>query len=163
MSCSGFFDQTLFYAGSVVWVCLVGCAAPVAGPIDHLTGPGLDEPLPNATAARWSADFDRLMDDIPRATKKLHWGLLWVRNESDRLEPRRVAAVVRAAALLPDGRLATVVVWSVNQSDIGVALRVGGFGDPHQENKFIRCLAKVLRGRPGRKQKQGFDWPDPTP
>ena len=62
--------------------------------------------------------------------------------------------VVRGEALLLDGRTATMVAWSEEGGEVVVALRVGHFGDRDQERAFLGRLAGVLRGKPGRRQRQ---------
>lgn len=149
--------------GAALLVCVMGCEAIRIRATDRLIAPGIDEPFSGASMAQWPADFNRLIYDIPWAIKKLHWGLLGIRQISVDPGPARLATqIVRGAALLPDGRTATIVAWPVNDSTIGVAWRVGHFGDRRQERNFIRCLAQVLRGKPSRKQRQGFELPDPV-
>ena len=131
---------------------LVGCQMPQIEPTNHLTGPGLDRPLPDASMASWPAAFDRLIYDIPRAIKRLHWGMLTVRQDPD-------APVIRATALLPDGREATLFAWEPRQGLITVALRVGHFGDRRQERACIAAVRAVLRGKPSRRHRQGFQLP----
>lgn len=133
-----------------------GCSGPQVQPIDHLTGSGLDQSLPNASLARWEADFDRLIYDIPRAVKKLHWGLIGVQNVPSATGE---VTVLRAEALLPNGHVATIVAWRSHSGFMAVALRVGHFGDRRQERVFISQLAKILRGKPSRRHRQTFELP----
>lgn len=135
----------------------VGCPGPRVQQTDHLSGPGFDPSMPNASMARWQADFDRLIYDIPRAVKKLHWGLIAVRNDP---LANQQETVIRAEALLPNGHVAHMVAWKSQDGFITFVARVGYFGDRRQEGDLIKQLAKVLRGRPSRRHRQAFELPE---
>ena len=136
----------------VLLVGLVGCQMPQIEPTNHLTGPGLDQPLPDASMATWPAAFDRLIYDIPRAIQRLHWAMLTVCQDPS-------APVIQAAALLPDGREATLFAWKSREGLITLALRVGHFGDRRQERACIAAMRAVLSGKPSRRHRQGFQLP----
>lgn len=142
--------------GWFAWVVvLVGCMGPVE-PVSHLQGSGLDEPFPDASGAALRGEWGRLPYDIPRAIQKAHWGKLSVDAVSS---PR--GQVVRAGALLPDGREAAVVAWPMEQGGVYVAVRVGPFGDREQEKAFLNSLQAVLSGKISRRQR--FDQSLPKP
>ena len=60
-----------FVVGTLV---LVGCGVPAVVAVDHLNGPGVDEPFPGAVMTRLRVDFDRVVYDFPRAVKKTPLG-----------------------------------------------------------------------------------------
>ena len=168
----GSFAATSWLSCCGVAVCLlvgVGCAGPAIHPTDHLAGPGVDEPFLDGSMARWGADFNRVIYDIPRAVKRSHWGLLHAQPDGPDepgVTPDGVSStgrVVRARALLPDGRTATIIAWSADEGAIAVVVRVGRFGDRPMERVFISELAQVLRGKPGRRQRVDAITPKPWP
>jgi len=153
---SGVFVRAALIVASLALLWVAGCHGPLVEPMDHLKEAGLDEPFPGASGAHWRADFDRLIYDIPRAMEKHHWGMLSIKQvtaDGDRL--------VRASGLLVDGREAKLVAWPSGKNSVAVALRVGRFGDPDQEQAFINRLAEVLRGKIGRLQRRATRYPPP--
>jgi len=153
---------------------------PPAPPIDYLTvnqlsGPGIDEPLPRATQAQLPGDPQRLGDDVQRTAKQLEWGMLSISDtirKSDGSATPPGPAVVRARALLPDGRAATLVAWPIEPATydekgkkllkpgrVAVALRVGFFGDRQNQERFIRRLSRVMAGDPKPVRGWGFTLP----
>ena len=132
--------------GSVVCMVLIGCGVPRVEPIEHLRGTGLDEPFPDASMAYFYMPFEKLDLVIPIAFKKQHWGLLRVKRSLTATAANGTSQrVLRAAALLPDGRTAQVVGWLVDSSRFAVAVRVGHFGDRDEERAFLGLLTKTLR------------------
>lgn len=150
--------------GAAVWtiVCIVlgGCGSPRVEPIEHLRGMGLDEPFPGASMASFHMPFERLGLAIPVVFKRQRWGLLRVNREEVEGDVGEVRqGVLRAAALLPDGRTAQIVAWAVDHSRFAVAVRVGHFGDRGHERAFLGLLAKTLRGKLTRRPR--FELPGP--
>ncbi len=147
--------------GMALAVCGVGCeAVPIRATNQLNIGP-THLVFIGASVAKWPADFDRLIYDIPRTVRRVNWGLLNVKSlpVNGNARSRSQPPIIRASALLPDGRTATVIAWPASDRAIGVALRVGHFGDRRQEGRFIRHLAQVLRGKPSRKHRQAFELP----
>ena len=126
-----------------------GCAysPPALTDSNRLRGPGLDEPFEDSSTANWPADPGRLATDIRRAFRELDWGRMYIRKDPAAADH---GEVVRAAALLPDGRLATIIAWPATDDgvSVGVGLRVGRFGDRDREQQFVNMLAKLLAGKP---------------
>ena len=149
--------------GAMAWavVCIVlgGCGMPQVEPIEHLRGAGLDEPFPGASMAHFHMPFEPLDLAIPIAFKRQHWGVLSVKREPTSDDTGGIG-VLRAAALLPDGRTAQVVGWAVDNSKFAVAVRVGHFGDRDHERAFLGLLAKTLRTK--LKRRLRFELPDPV-
>ena len=134
------------------------CApAPNPVPVGHIQTTHIDEPFLDGSFAQWKADADRLADDIRRSFRDLHWGRKYLRRHPG--DDRQPLQLVRAAALLNDGRTATVVAWPVHQHQVAVAVRVGQFGDLAQQRKFIHMLAKTLYGKPKPKRGSLFRLP----
>lgn len=151
--------------GAAAWtiVCIVlgGCGLPRIEPIEHLHGVGLDEPFPGASIAHFPMPFERLDLAIPIAIKRQHWGLLRVKREAAQGDAgESLQEVLRAAALLPDGRTAQVVAWTVDSSKLAVAVRVGHFGDRGHERAFLGLVAKTLRTKLTHRPR--FKLPGPT-
>lgn len=152
----------LAVVGVLSAVCVAGCVQLTVRSIDRLSGAAINEPFPDASVAQWPADFKRLVYDIPRAVKKHHWGMLGLKQhgpEGGDTETEASERIIRAAALLPDGRSATIVAWPEDETTIAVALRVGPFGDALQEEAFLVRLAQVMRGKPSRRHRQEFELP----
>jgi len=148
---------------SRVMVCVVlggvgGCAASRAvqvQPVESLGMPELDGSVSGGVAARFWVSWPRLLDDVPRAMKKSHWGL--VRVDIQGKEGDAQAVPLRAQALLPDGRIAHVFALSELPGQQVVAVRVGHFGDTKQQGYFLKTLGRVLRDKPKKKRGWGFD------
>ena len=117
----------------------------------------LDESLEDGSSAQWKADADRLLADIGRSFRDLHWGKQYLRRQPR--DDRQPLQKVRAAGLLPDGRTATVIAWPVEPDQIAVAVRIGQFGDAKQQQMFINMLAKILAGKPKPKRGGSFRLP----
>ena len=134
------------------------CApVPQSVPIDRIQNTHVDEPFLDGSLAQWQADGDRLVDDIRRSFRDLHWGKTYLRRQPS--DDRQPLQLVRAAAILDDGRTATVVAWPVRQDQVAVALRVGQFGDAARQQNFIHMLAKTLHGKPAPKRGGSFRLP----
>ena len=151
---------------ATVWVivCIVlgGCGLPRVEPIEHLRGNGLDEPFPGASMARFHMPFEKLDLAISVAFKRQHWGLLRLKLESaDGDSDEALQGVLRASALLPDGRTAQVVAWVEGGSEFAVAVRVGHFGDRGHERVFLEILGKTLRTKLTRRSQ--FKLPNSIP
>ncbi len=138
-----------WWLGVILCAGLVGCDSLTIVSVDRLTAPGLDELFPHASMANITGDYQRLNYDIPRAMKASHWGMLSLTHEPAG-SARARHSVLRAAALLPDGRTATIVAWSKNERVVSVAVRVGNLGDGEREKDFLAQLGSVLRGKPSR-------------
>jgi hypothetical protein len=127
-------------------------------PINQLqSGPdAATRPLAGGSVAQWRADPARLADDIGRAFSDIHWGTLYIRENPDRAgdDP-----IVRAAALVDDGRRVLVAAWPAGQEQVRVAVRVGEFGHARAQQQFINALAKRLRGKPKRQYGGHFELP----
>ncbi len=148
---------------AVVMGGLWGCGGVAVERIEDLGVAGIGEPFPSASMARLGGGFDRLVDDIPRAVKQHHWGLLSLRRSrvehAHRVRRDQTSEVIRARALLPDGREAEMVAWPVGEDRVGMAVRVGRGGDADAEKAFLKRFARVLRGRPSRRHRQGVALP----
>jgi len=148
-------------AWAIVCIVLGGCGLPRVESIEYLRGANLDEPFPGASMASFHAPFEQLDLAIPVAFKKHHWGLLRVKQEDTESDADdALQGVLRAWALLPDGRTAQVVAWAVSSSKFAVAVRVGHFGDRGHERSFLGLLAKTLRTKLTRRPR--FELPDST-
>jgi|GEM_PF-5650469 len=122
-----------------------------AGDVEHLAG---------ATQAQWQADFKRMADDIRRAAKQSHWGVLHVRKPVTQKFGDRDEQVITAEMMLPDARQAWVHSRTSGDKRVVVTVRVGHFGDPKSEKEFLNTLAVVLDGKPKRKRDRGFKLPE---
>ena len=152
----------IFATLACAFVCwAIGCQSEPK-PIDPVQAGVLDEPFPHASATQLKGDFNRLVYDIPRAVKKHHWGMLNLEPFTANKPGEPSKQSVRAQALLPDDRTASLIAWRVDQNAIGIAMRVGHFGDPGREHAFFDELARVLRGKPSRRHRQGFELPPPN-
>lgn len=132
----------------MVCVILSGCGRLRIEPIDHLRGAGLDESFPDASMAQFDLPFKKLDLAITLAFKRQNWGSLRLMKPSPTFADTSGTShqVLRAAALLPDGRTVQVVGWPVDGSKFTVAVRIGHFGDRDQERAFLELLHKTLRG-----------------
>ena len=142
-----------------------GCRQ-ASGPIVVASGvPGRASLLSGGSEARWRADFDRLGADIPRAVRNCHWALLRLRRHAAAQSPAAppatsaAAARISASALLPNERGATIAARAEADGQITVAFRVGHRGDSGAERRFLKELAKVLRGKRARQYRGRFEWP----
>ena len=119
-------------------------------------------PLAGGSTARWAADFGRLAEDIPRAVRNCRWALLHIEPHGAE-ESASAGTVVNdwisATALLPNERRARIEARPAPQGHINVAIRVGQLGNRAAERRFLRELAKALRGKPARHYRGRFDWP----
>jgi hypothetical protein len=147
---------------------LVGCASEpnyplrshIIEPIDSVGLPGAAGLAPSTALAAWNAASSRLAEDIPRAVKRLNWGLLEIALP-DAAGPG--GPPIRASALLPDNRVATIHGWRLSESRVVVGVLVGRFGDARIEQEFLQMIADVLAGPPAPKRGGTFalpaDWP----
>lgn len=113
------------------------------------------------TRAQWAAPADRLPADIPRAVKRNEWAVLHIEpavNDTE-LRPSHGGAVMSVTGLLPDDREATILAWRISADEVGVAVRVGYFGDPAAERQFLAVLREVMAGKPKPKRGGTFELP----
>ncbi|MCE9589140.1 MAG: hypothetical protein K8S99_01295 [Planctomycetes bacterium] len=142
---------------------LGGCAQRgVVKPIAFERSPAWAQALSRASVAKIKGDPARLSDDVKRAVKRSHWGLLRLMDA-----PKGTDAPMSAAALLPDGRHATILVTPGSAGgENTVAVRVGQFGDANEERAFLQTLADTLRGKPKPVRDSKFtlpeNWPEPA-
>ncbi len=126
--------------------------------LDTASVPGPPFGRSTGSQAQIAGESARLVDDITRSFRDLHWGRMYVKpwpDDDDRDEPD----VVQAAGLLDDGRRAIVAAWPQSDKHIGVAVCVGHFGDGDEERRFIRMLEKTLAGEAKPKRGGGFELP----
>jgi hypothetical protein len=145
---------------------LTGCASEPNYPLrshaiqpitpDHM--PGAVALPPGTTFGTWRATPSRLAEDIPRAVKRLSWGLLEVSLPPSE-GPGATGATVRAEALLPDNRIAVIHGWKLSETEIAVGVRIGRFGDAAIEQEFLQMLADALAGRAAPKRGGTFTLP----
>jgi hypothetical protein len=106
-------------------------------------------------------DYERLVDDIPRAISKAHWGLQWMtpaawpKGDDGKLQ----LIPINASALLPDGREAFLRAEPAGEDRIALTVAVGRTGDPREEKAFATVLQKVLDGKPKPKRGGTFELP----
>ena len=142
-----------WWLGVVLCVGLVvGCDSVEIVSVDRLSAPGLDEPFPHASMAILLGDYDRLEYDIPRAMKACHWGKISL-TQGPAGSAQTGGPILRARALLPDGRTATMVAWPKGERLVSVSVRVGHRGDREWERDYLTQLGSILRGKPSRTQR----------
>ena len=136
---------------------LAGCGSvPVEyEAIDRVGVDGFETSFQDALLSRMTGDSSRVEVDVPRAVERCYWGLL----SFERVTDDDAMAVYRAKAILADDRTADIIVWSANESRVHAAIRVGHFGDVHQQKRFCQMLAKTLRDKPRPKRGGGFKLP----
>ncbi|MCC7204765.1 MAG: hypothetical protein IT441_06770 [Phycisphaeraceae bacterium] len=130
----------------------------------------------------------RLHEDIRRGISALHWAIIRIEKPTEpaTTEPAEdTPPLLRAWALLPDGRTCTVAAWVVPDTTpdavhasmdrtgpgvdhdeawlrqpVTVALRVsvGRLGDSSLEKQFLHSLEQTLRG-PSERRRIRFDLP----
>ena len=146
-------------------LCLMSGCALGGGPARESVDVGREPGLVDASVGAWDADPARLVDDIPRAFKKMHWGKLSIKEGEGGVVSDAApgeggeAYAVRAEALLLDGRTASVLAWGEGSDSVVVAVRVGHFGDAEAELGFLDALAGVMRGEPRRQYGGHFELP----
>jgi hypothetical protein len=147
------------------WVC--GCETSPRPPI----GPALtivpadrvvftsDVPaLEGATAATWAADPQRLSDDVHRAIRRCHWGVLSHHVHTPAKEGDPVIRV-SARALLPNDLEADIHAWSSGENLVTAVVRIGRFGEPHLQSVYLEQLAATLADKP-KPQRYRYRLPD---
>ncbi len=139
---------------------LASCTRPHVRPLEYLTAPGIEEPFPSGSYAELPGDARRLPEDVQRAVERVHWGLIHFEGPLPSRPADAMATTVRAEALLPDGRTAAIVAWPSIVGGVGLAIRVGPFGDPREERAFAAVLAKTLAGKPKPKRGGTFEIPE---
>jgi len=120
------------------------------------------ESLPGGSGAKWRADYQRLAVDIPRAVRNCDWALLRVQVFEADAEPvdGTGPSHIDASALLPNERRALVSASPEADGVVRVVVRVGQRGDATAERRFLKELARVLRGAPAREYHGRFKLPD---
>lgn len=113
---------------------------------------------PHASVAQWQASPKRLGDDIGRALVAMEWGVGGVLTYTD--PEHDPPLVVRATALLADNRSVIVVGRQVNDQTVAVAIRVGSFGAPDIEQRFIERLEQTMAGEPASGRTWRFKLPE---
>ena len=151
-------------AFSILIACaaLAGCnAQPEVQPIDREALAHSEKVPPGAAFARWKADPNRLVADIPRAVSRCEWAMLHMqpRLRHGKAEPLEPDKPVEAMALLPDDREAKIMAWKVSDQEVAAAVRVGLFGDPDLELQYLKILASVMAGQPAPKRGGWFELP----
>ncbi|MEX2215901.1 MAG: hypothetical protein WD768_17450 [Phycisphaeraceae bacterium] len=147
-----------------LFVCLslLGCeSSPVLQPVERASLAHAEELPPGAVFARWKADPNRLVNDIPRAVSRCDWAILNMepRPQRGKPVPLSVDTPVKAMALLPDDREASILAWKVNDEEVAAAVRVGLLGDRDLEMQFLRALASVMADRPAPRRGGLFELP----
>lgn len=113
--------------------------------------------LGHASTARVEGERSRLADDIRRAIKRSHWGLVRF------TEAENAGGVMRAEAMLADGRVVTIVLEPGEAETHTVAVRVGRFGDAAVETAYLQVLADTLCDTPKPPRDAKFHLPDNWP
>ena len=151
---------TVAAIAAVMTACANGPERP-AGPslqptrVSEVRMPGQTAELLDATQATFKADPQRLPDDVKRAIRKSHWGRIrqtaeGVSEDGEAADAASAAGpvVVRARALLPDDREASIFAWQSGEREVTAAIRVGHFGDPDVQRQWLSKLAEVMAGPP---------------
>jgi hypothetical protein len=147
---------------------------------DSLTstaGPNRSDPEHHSEA--WlKGEPDRLVEDIVRAIEELNWAVLRVRHPAlgsegqpglsqlDVADPEgplgQALAHAVVTALRPDDREVRIEAWAFPKAQVYTRVRVGLFGDPPAERRFLASLRDFLLGPPPRPYRGDFQ-PPPWP
>lgn len=159
------YPRHLILAGTLISVMMIGAVSlqgcqtkPSVRPLGATALPSnAASSFADGSYAEVKGDYARLSDDIPRAVKKSHWGLLSINAPKIAVETREP---IHAEALAPDGRAVEILAWGLRQGVIAVAVRGGRFGSRELESLFITRLQRVLAGKPKPKRGGSFTIPE---
>ncbi len=140
-----------------------GCRSIEIQPVRTITVAGSVEPFIDGRIASFAGEPGRLADDVPRAIKRSHWGMIRIdqvsNEQANSAGETTTMTIVRADALLPDGRTAQIVAWGSGQDRVTAAIRMVRFGDAAEHDRYLNTLAQVLDGKPKRVRAGTFDLP----
>ena len=102
----------------------------------------------NASTIQINGDPQRLAEDVRRTTRKVYWGVLDLKSQGiiDHNGPDEPPPA--EDVLLPNDLQGEVAAWQVGNSRVGVAIRIGFFGNQELEKRWLRKFIDVMNGPP---------------
>ena len=104
-----------------------------------------------ASEASYNFPITRLDYDLWRAAKRWGWGMKYPITPSD-------DGHYHGKGMMPDGRALIVDAWpeSDTKDTFTVQVKIGHFGDPQRQARYLTKLRQVLKGDPMPKRGLNF-------